>query len=456
MFQYGTGMRARAPLVGLVTAILLLAAMLTFPWLLRAFTAEIIYVRPVATGAGNGSSWADATTLRDALQHRARAQDEVWVAAGTHYPVVTRDPAAVTGDERSIRFMVSGGVALYGGFAGTETTRDQRDPAAHLTVLSGDIDQNNELDAGNSRTVLDVSGTNATTVLDGFTITGGNADGAFSDPPLPSNAGGGVFNIGGSPTMTNVRIVGNRANDFGGGIYSAASRGIWNTTSQSDGGDCVPIAGASSATFTNVTITGDQGEQGGGEVYAINGSGPTLTNVTISGNQATEGGGVYNFGSSPTFTNVTISGNQASIGGGMVNNESILRIRNSIIWGNAAANGPQVFTITGSLLAFASTFVQGVDLTGDGSGNLDGSADPQFVAPVPPEQAPTPAGDYRLYPGSALIDAGAHWFLDETRADVPDLNGDGDEDDMFSIDQHGNPRVWGDDVDLGALELAVE
>lgn len=313
MSRYITDVRMRVPLV-VLGVLLILAAIFFLPGLLRTYTAEIIYVRPVATGAGNGTSWDDATTLQDALQHRARTRDEVWIAAGTHYPVVPVDLAAVTEEEREISFVVRNGVALYGGFAGSETAHDQRDPAANLTVLSGDIDQNDELDAGNSWTVVNLSGKDATTVLDGLTITGGNADSVLSRDlsDLPANVGGGIFIIGGSPTLTNVQIVGNAA-ERGGGVYideedgrrSTASRPTFTAVSINNnaGLDGVFIAGASSPTFTNVTISNN----GGMGVDHEGPSSPTFTDVTISANRGA--GMSIDQESSPTCTDVIIRDN---------------------------------------------------------------------------------------------------------------------------------------------------
>ena len=103
---------------------------------LEARAQTIVYVDADATGGNDGTSWEDAfINLQDALG-AAGAGDEVWVASGTYYP--DRGLGATPGD-RSARFRLQSGVALFGGFSGAETQRLQRNPAVYPTVLSGDI-----------------------------------------------------------------------------------------------------------------------------------------------------------------------------------------------------------------------------------------------------------------------------------------------------------------------------
>lgn len=93
---------------------------------------NLIYVDADATGLADGSSWADAfTDLQDALDV-ARAGDEIWVADGVY------KPDRGTGD-RNLTFQMVCGAAIYGGFEGTETCRDERDWVAFRTILDGDL-----------------------------------------------------------------------------------------------------------------------------------------------------------------------------------------------------------------------------------------------------------------------------------------------------------------------------
>jgi hypothetical protein len=93
---------------------------------------RIWHVKGDAAGANNGTNWHDAfTDLHDALG-AAKSGDEVWIARGTYTPDRgTKD--------RTMSFHMVSGVGLYGGFAGWETGRDDRDWKNNETILSGDL-----------------------------------------------------------------------------------------------------------------------------------------------------------------------------------------------------------------------------------------------------------------------------------------------------------------------------
>lgn len=95
-----------------------------------------IYVDAGATGANNGSSWVDAYKyLQDALA-AAVSGDQIWVAEGTYMP---DQGSGLTPGDRTAKFLLKNGVSIYGGFAGGETSRDQRDAVTNVTILSGDL-----------------------------------------------------------------------------------------------------------------------------------------------------------------------------------------------------------------------------------------------------------------------------------------------------------------------------
>ncbi|RPJ38216.1 MAG: hypothetical protein EHM21_17160, partial [Chloroflexi bacterium] len=254
--------------------------------------------------------------------------DEIWVAEGVYIPSKLTDPA----DPRTATFKlpVGGpnydGVALYGGFAGTETTLQQRDWIRHITALSGDLDRNDlhrpaatvtDIQGANAYHVVKISGASDATVLDGFTISGGVADDHMSEI-AERGLGGGIYNNGGHPTLRSLVIQGNTA-DLGGGVFNEVGY----------------------PTLTNILFRSNTALLGGG-MHNV-GAAPALTNVTFYGNSAaSSGGALFNAGVDmesdplyPLLTNVTLVANSAGeYGGAIENRTSHLVFANSILWGN--------------------------------------------------------------------------------------------------------------------------
>lgn len=277
-----------------------------------------IYVKADATGGNNGASWTDAYTDFQAALAVAVNGDEIWVAKGIYTPTADADSTE--------SFELKSGVALYGGFIGTETLRDERDWRNNKTILTGDIDGNDtkdvdgvttEINGNNSYHVVKAgTGVTATAVVDGFIITGGNANGI----DLKEKSGGGMYIL--DSTHVEVRtctFTGNGATFGGGGMY--------NDNSSSLVADC---------TFSNNFAIG------GGGMYNDQ-SDPTVRNCTFSNNDGggANGGGMYNDQSNPTVTNCTFSKNDGGgYGGGMYNNASSPVVTNCTFLGNiAGANG---------------------------------------------------------------------------------------------------------------------
>ncbi len=302
---------------------------------------SIIYVKYNASGANNGTSWMDAyTDLRSALS-AATISDQIWVAKGTYKP----------GSVRTDTFTLKTGVAVYGGFVGTETALSQRSPVANVTILSGDIGTAG-IASDNSYHVVTSSGVNSTAVLDGFTIKAGNANGAY-----PNGYGGGMYNDSGSPTLRNLTFSSNSAMFYGGGMYTySGSPLLINVTfsgNHANDGSGMFNYNNSNPTLTNVTFSGNIAASHGGGMYTYSGS-PSLTNVTFNGNTAgSEGGGMLNDSSSPSLTDVTFSGNHGSYGGGMYNssisNPSLTNVTfsgNTASWGGGMYNWSSSPTLT--------------------------------------------------------------------------------------------------------------
>lgn len=308
--------------------------------------------------ANNGADWSQPKDLVSALGLNACA--EVWVEQGVYFST------AIAGN-----FVIRANSRVYGGFVGNETSLAQRDPVAHVTVLSGDKDKNDTNIDGNNidESYTDIKGTNSqivvkfnaiptpsgkitsTTVLDGFTITGGDSHniGGFGGGVICNGVG---TNNDCSPTLSNLVIAGNYA-AYGGGMYlngqnkgnsspdisHVVFRGNYATQQGGalylggSGNGTNPGSGNSSPNLTDVafyfnSVGGVSGGGYGGGIYcdAHQGgiSSPFLTDVTFDHNDAFyQGGGMLNYGyggeSSPTLVNVTFSNNTAINGAAMYN-----------------------------------------------------------------------------------------------------------------------------------------
>lgn len=255
--------------------------------------------------------------------------------------------------DRNISFRLKSGVAVYGGFAGTETALAQQEWKANPTILSGDIDDNDPTVDGVVADPAQISGENAyhvvvgsevdeTAVLDGFIVTAGKADGEES----PDDYGGGMFSYCGSPTVRNVTVTGNWA-IYGGGLGNLGTDScdsrptfdrlvISNNFADSSGGGMYDQFGQ--VTLTNVVFAGNTAESDAGGMY-IEENDAELTNVTFSGNSAgNTAGGMRINSSNPTLMNVTFSGNAAGVAGGAIEmTRSTLTLTNAIVWGNTPA-----------------------------------------------------------------------------------------------------------------------
>ena len=225
-----------------------------------ATRSDILYVNGSATGVGDGTSWANAyTDLGDALR-ATTLFNEVWVAAGIYK----------AGMVRSSTFLIPPGVEVYGGFAGSEVTRESRDFEANSVVLSGDFGiQNNNTDNA-FHVVVPSEGS----VIDGFTITGGNASENFSNDDRGKGAGlwadSAVF------TVSNCKFVSNNAYQGGSAIYIKEGNSTFlnceftsNTTTSTGSGAAVYLEDTN-VTFIGSSFINNHAQYHGGAIKSEN------------------------------------------------------------------------------------------------------------------------------------------------------------------------------------------
>lgn len=295
----------------------------------RRVLSTVWYVNNSATGGNTGQSWTSAFVDLQAALASAQPGDQVWVAQGTYKPTDST--------VRTISFVLKDGVGVYGGFVGTESLLSQRVLANHITTLSGDIGTPGE-NSDNSYHVVTSNGLTASTVLDGFTITAGNANG----PSLSKSEGGGMYNNSSSPTLSNV-VFSNNSASFGGGMENIAKSSPTLTNVTFSGNFATNEGGGidndfSSPTLTNVTFRSNSALGKGGGLANENMSAPTLRNVTFSSNSTPgSGGGMFNGSSSLTLTNATFSNNSAAMGGGMENLFGVSSLTNVTFSNNSAS-----------------------------------------------------------------------------------------------------------------------
>ena len=477
---------------------LLLCALFLLAVLCTAATSKVIYVDSGAVDEVDGSEWAFAyRTLQDAISE-VQPGDEIRVAKGIYRPdrrteISGRLGVQITASgDRTATFELINDVTFKGGYAGYgEPYPDARDIDLYETVLSGDLDDN-DIDvirpevlphdssrAENSYHVVTSSGT---AILDGFTITGGNANesphrngGGFFNQygtvqvinctfsgNSAQNFGGGIYNDRGNSILVNCTFTGNSAVDYGGGIYNLQSNPSLDNCTISE--NSAQYAGGgiyneeSSPSLTNCIFSENSADYGGG-MYNFD-SGPVLTNCAFRRNSADDyGGGIYNIGSNPILSNCIFTGNQVRLyGGGMTCNNSDPILTNCTFAGNSAPNGSSLACNSRSArstVGLISCIIwdggneiwvndsstinisySNIRNSSPGTGNID--ADPLFADSDGPDNIPgTEDDDFRLAPSSPCIDSG-----DPSYMPMPN-----------ETDIDGKPRVVSSRVDMGAYEF---
>ena len=337
--------------------------------------ATIRYVKPTATGTGDGSTWANASADIQAMIVASVSGDEVWVAAGVYYPQKDAFGNASPVNAATKTFLLKSGVKIYGGFVGTETLLSQRNFSLNRSILSADLDQNDTNTDGNfiAESATHIVGTNAmhvivavddntTTRLDGLIITAANGVAGSSYQEIEGTwvyygYGGGIALYNSFPTITNSVIAGN-SSDYGGGIY---------------------FRGNGSATIlpcTNLIVTGNSATFGGGFRSEDK---VDLTNCLFTNNTASYGAGLY-MNKTTNFINTTVAKNAASGGNGGIDvgGNNPISFKNTIVSLNTAPFDPNFNFSVPTTVSSTYSMLQGSitntwnNIYGtDGGGNID-------------------------------------------------------------------------------------
>lgn len=413
--------------------------------------SKTYYVSPQANGTGDGSSWANATTLFDALT-AARAGDQIWVQG---FETVTAATQLYEGS-----FTVKSGVQLYGGFKGTETKLTDRVTLGkpyqlkYRSVLSGDVDNDDKVDdvnlifpanttrQNNATHVLtlnmdpQLSGNNNTypTVVNGFTITGGQAD-------ENGEKGGGIYiygdnsNGGGNFRIERCFLFNNYATQGGAVYVSSEVQNVNNGESLIN--QCV--------IYNNAAGERAAVENQGGGVY-LDGE-ATVVNTSIFNN---ENGGVR-LSSDSKVVNATIARNTGA-GVDLTTASNSTNVYNSIIWGNTSLSAEHQPTFKNS--AYHEVTVTNSETDTDDNGNVyvakENRGDqygPMFDAPSVKTsydrdfnwlQSAYPLWSWNVLEGSVMIDKG------DNAAYQTSVYG--------NEDMAGHNRVSGTNISIGAYE----
>jgi subtilisin family serine protease len=347
----------------------------------------VIYVDKAAAGSQSGLNWENALTdLQTPLKFISQLSgvEEIRVAQGVYHP------AGPDGD-RYESFKLVNGLVLRGGYAGAQSGNpDARDVSAYLTILSGDLNEDDGPEflnyQDNSYHVVVGRNLEPNTVLDGFVIEAGNANGRnvhangggilnrdSSSPVIIdcnfsrnlSSSGSGMYNDNSNPHLIRCRFSGNSlGGGSGGGMYNLDSSPIVEDCEFVDNaagvGGAMANNDSGSAIIRRCLFKGNEASFGGG-LYTRDDCNPVVTDCRFENNRAGYTGGALEIrGGNPSFTRCQIINNYAGEydwgGAGISAFEGIMKFESCTITGNYSyENGGGMFVWNGHVYMYNCT-----------------------------------------------------------------------------------------------------
>ncbi|WP_199118151.1 T9SS type A sorting domain-containing protein [Pedobacter sp. ASV28] len=324
---------------------------------LSLFAQTVRYVKPLATGTGDGSSWTNASADLQGMINASASGDEVWVAAGTYKPTEKISSTLVDGTtsttDRDMAFILRTGVKIYGGFLGdlSEVSLNNRNYISNITILSGDLGAIGDKTDNAYHIITARISDNGTekAILDGFTIQDGYANGTgtvTAGLDLDQNQGAAI-NLRGSAAsgkieFRNLMVKNNEGTGAGGAAYLYTS-------------------GSGILLFNNVQFLSNKSGTSGGAIYITRVSGTTntpsftLESCTFSENEAAStSGAIYYSNSSTGLLNILntkflTNKSNGGVGGAIYLASGIANIYNGLFYNNeSSSSGGAVYVSAGS------------------------------------------------------------------------------------------------------------
>ncbi len=418
---------------------------------------SILYVSQNADGLSTGLTWEDAYPNLEMALRNAKQGDEIWVAQGLY----TSRKTEHRDEKQDDSFIIPSGIAMYGGFSGTERLLEERPENYWKSVLSAGQNV-----ARSNYRVLRIDGAEGVTTIDGFIIEDGRID-SHKGMNASISAGAGIYNEQSRLIMRNCVFRNNSSLGHGGAIYNDGGRielintVFYNNIAKSGG--AIYSKGGKLYVY-NTDFVANTAEGGGAAIF-INETESVVANSIIVGNTAEYAAGIMVANSSIEIVHTTLTENKSL--SPVINKGSAIfldlgsraAVHNSISYHNHVNNKDKqlianIFSLDSSI-SIRNSLIEGWDSIRipDGiQGEMVLVAPPNFYRPPNLLSANIEfrQGDLSLHARSPAVNAGSAKLLSP---DILDLDQDGDRTEPLPVDKNGNTRAHPRDApDMGAYE----